>query len=86
MIGTKLVYKNKLDENGEVTRNKTRLGCKGYAPEEGIANREKNSPIARLEGVRTWLSYTTYKGFKVYQMDVKSTFLNGILEEEVYIE
>ena len=86
MIGTKWGYRNKLDENGEVTRNKERLFCKGYAQEEWIDYGETFSPIARLQGVRTMLSYSTYKGFKVYQMDVKSAFLNGILEEEVYIE
>ena len=86
MIGTKWVYKNKLDENGEVTRNKERLVCKGYAQEEGIDYEETFAHIARLEGVRTLLAYSTYKGFKFYQMDVKSAFLNGILEEEVYIE
>ena len=86
MIGTKWVFRNKLDENGEVTRNKARLVCKGYAQEEGIDYGEKFAPIVRMEGVRFFLAYATYKGFKVYQMDVKSAFLNGILEEEVYIE
>ena len=86
MIGTKWVFRNKLDENGEITRNKARLVCKGYAQEEGIDYGEKISPVARMEGVRNLLAYVAYKGFKVYQMDVKSIFLNGILEEEVYIE
>jgi len=86
VIGIKWVYKKKLDENGEVTRNKERLVCKGYAQEEGINYGEEFAPVARLEGVRTLLSYSTYKGFKFYQMDVKFAFLNGILEEEVYIE
>ena len=85
VIGTKWVYRNKLDENGEVTRNKERLVCKGYAQEEGIDNGETLSHVARLEGVRNMLAYSAYKGFKVYQMDVKSAFLNGILEEEAYI-
>ena len=82
MIGTKWVFKNKLDESGEVTRNKTRLVYKGCAQEEGIDYGETFSPIARMEGVRILLAYAAYKGFK----DVKSTFLNGIFEEEVYIE
>ena len=86
MIGTKWLFKNKLDENGEITRNKARLVCKGYAQEEGLDYGEKISPIARMEGVRTLLAYATYKGFKFYQMDVKPTCLNGTLEEEVYIE
>ena len=83
MIGTKWVFINKVDENGEVTRNKARLVCKGYAQEEGTDYGETFSPIARMEGMRILLSYVAYKGFKVYQMDVKSAFLNGILEEEV---
>ena len=86
VIGTKWVFKNKLNENGEVTRNKARLVCKGYAQEEGIDYEETFSPVARLEGVRTLLAYSAYKWLKVYQMDVKSAFLNNILEEEVYIE
>ena len=86
MIGTKWVFRNKLDEKGEVRRNKARLVCKGYAQEEGIDYGETFAPIARMEGVRILLAYATYKGFKVYQMDVKSAFMNGILEEEVYIE
>ena len=86
VIGTKWVFRNKLDENGEITRNKARLVCKGYAEEEGLNYRETFSPVARMEGVRTLLAYAAYKGFKVYKMDVKSILLNGILEEEVYIE
>ena len=75
-----------MNENGEVIRNKARLVCKGYAQEEGIDYGETFAPIARLEGVRMLLVYAAHKKFKVYQMDVKTTFLNGILEEEVYIE
>ena len=86
VIGTKWVFKNKLDENGEITRNKARLVCKGYAQEEGLDYGETFTPIARMEGVRTLLVYAAYKSLKVYQMDVKSSFLNGILEEEVCIE
>ena len=55
-----------LDENGEVTRNKARLDCKGYAQKEGIDYGDIFATIARLEGVRTLLDYATYKGFKVY--------------------
>ena len=74
----------KLNEDGEVSRNKARLVCKGYSQEEGIDYGEKNSLVATLEGVRTLLAYVAHKGFKSYKMDVKSTFLSGILEEEVY--
>ena len=84
VIGTKWVFRNKLDENGEITRNKAILVCKGYA-QEGLDYGEIFVPVAMMEGVRTLLAYATYKGFKVYQMDIKSAFLNGILEEEVYI-
>ena len=86
VIGTKWVFRNNLDENGEITRNKGRLVCKGYAQEEGIDYGETFSPITRLEGVRTLLAYVACKRFKTYQLDGKSAFLNGILEEEVYIE
>ena len=67
-------------------RNKERLVYKRYAQGEGIDYGKIFSLVAILEGIRTFLAYSIYKGFKVYQMDVKSTFLNGILEEEVYIE
>ena len=86
VIGTKWVFRNTLNEEGQVLRNKARLVCKGYSQEEGVDYGETFSPVVRLEGVRTLLAYATHKGFKVYQMDVKSTFLNGILDEEVYIE
>ena len=72
VIGSKWAFKNKLDENGEVTRNKARLFYKGYAQEKEIDYGEAFSPVARMEGVRILLAYAAYKGFKVYQMDVKS--------------
>ena len=75
-----------MNEDGEVSRNKERLICKGYSQEESIDYGENFSPVARLEGVRTLLAYVAHRGFKVYQMNVKSTFLNGIIDEEVYIE
>ena len=86
MIGTKWVFRNKLNEEGQVSRNNARLVCKGYSQEEGIDYGETFAPVARLEGVRTLLTTATHKGFNEYQMDVKSAFLNGILDEEVYIE
>lgn len=84
VIGTKWVFKKKLNKKGEVTRNKARLVCKGYA--QGVDYGETFTPIPRLEGVKTLLAYSAYKNFKVYHMDVKSACLNGILEEKVYIE
>ena len=81
VIGTKWVFRNKLNEDGKVLGNKVRLVCKGYSQEEGIDYGETFAPIARLQGVKTLFAYATHKGFKVYQMDVKSAFLNGILDE-----
>eukprot|EP00253_Pinus_taeda_P035988 PITA_35988 len=86
VIGTKWVFKNKLNENGEVIRNKARLVCKGYAQQEGIDFEETFAPVARLEAIRMFLTLSSFQNFKVFQMEVKSTFLNGDMEEEVYIE
>jgi hypothetical protein len=86
VIDTKWVYRNKLNKDGQVTRNKARLVCKGYAQIEGIDFEEIFSPVARMEAIRFLLAYACSKNIKVYQMDVKSTFLNGKIEEEFYIE
>jgi hypothetical protein len=86
VIGTKWVYKNKLNEDGQIVRNKARLVCKGYAQVEGVDFEETFSLVARIEAIRMFLDFACYRKFKVYQMDVKSTFLNGDLEEEVYVE
>jgi len=86
IIGTKWIFKNKLNENGEFIRDKARLVCKGYAQQEGIDFEETFAPVARLEAIRMFLVLSSFQKFKVYQMDVKSSFLNGDLEEEVYIE
>jgi hypothetical protein len=86
VIGTKWVFINKLNEDGKIVRNKARLVCKGYAQVEGIDFEETFAPVARLESIRMFLAFASFNNFKVYQMDVKSTFLNGNLEEEVYIE
>ena len=67
-------------------RNKARLVCKGYSQKEGIEYKETNAPISRMEAVRMFLAYAVNKKSRVYQMDVKSFFLNGEFEEEVYIE
>jgi hypothetical protein len=86
VIGTKWVFRNKLNEFGQVTRNKARLVCKRYAWVEGIDFEETFSPIAIMEEIHLILAYACSKNIKMYPMDVKSTFLNGELEEEVYIE
>eukprot|EP00253_Pinus_taeda_P014155 PITA_14155 len=85
IIGAKWIFKNKLNENGEVIRNKAKLVCKGYAQQEGIDFEETFAPVARLEAIRMFLVLSSFQKFKVYQMDIKSTFLNGDLKEEVYI-
>ncbi|KAI3718270.1 hypothetical protein L6452_19134 [Arctium lappa] len=85
IIGTKWVFKNKRDESGVVVRNKARLVAKGYCQQEGIDYDETFAPVARLEVIRIFLSYVAHKNFTVFQMDVKSAFLNGILHEEVYV-
>ena len=77
---------NNLGENRQVTRNKDKLVCKGYAQIEGIDFEETFAPMARMEATRIILAYSCSKWIKVYQTDVKSTFLNGEIEEEVYIE
>ncbi|KAI3771818.1 hypothetical protein L6452_02987 [Arctium lappa] len=74
------------DEHGTVTRNKARLVAQGYRQKEGIDYDETFTPMARLEAIRLFLAYAVYEDFKVYQMDVKSSFLNGKLNEEVYVE
>ncbi|GJY42465.1 retrovirus-related pol polyprotein from transposon TNT 1-94 [Tanacetum coccineum] len=85
IIGTKWVYRNKLDENGIVTRNKARFVAQGYNQQEGIDYDETYVPIARLESIRILLAYTCALYFKLFQMDVKSAFLNGFINEEVYV-
>nr|GEV66652.1 putative ribonuclease H-like domain-containing protein [Tanacetum cinerariifolium] len=84
-IGTKWVYRNKKDERGIVVRNKARLVAQGHTQEEGIDYEEVFSPVARIEAIRLFLAYASFIGFMVYQMDVKSAFLYGTIEEEVYV-
>jgi hypothetical protein len=85
-IGRKWVSKNKEGENGEVVRNKSRLVAQGYSQKEGIDYEETFAPVACLEAIRILLDFSVGKGFKLYQMDVNSAFLNGVLEEEVYVK
>nr|GEZ68061.1 hypothetical protein [Tanacetum cinerariifolium] len=84
-IGTKWVYRNKKDERGIVVRNKARLVAQGHTQEEGINYEEVFAPVARIEAIRLFLAYASFMGFPVYQMDVKSAFLYGTIEEEVYV-
>jgi hypothetical protein len=86
IIGTKWIFKNKPNEHGTVVRNKARLVAQGYTQIEGIDFDETFAPITRLESIRILLSIACHLGFKLYQMDVKSAFLNGILQKEVYVE
>nr|GFB66761.1 putative ribonuclease H-like domain-containing protein [Tanacetum cinerariifolium] len=84
-IGTKWVYRNKKDERGIVIRNKARLVAQGHTQKEGIDYKEVFAPVARIEAIRLFLAYASFMGFLVYQMDVKSAFLYGTIEEEVYV-
>nr|GEW10007.1 copia protein [Tanacetum cinerariifolium] len=84
-IGTKWVYRNKKDERGVVGRNKARLVALGYRQEEGVDYDEVFAPVARIEAIRIFLAFASFMGFIVYQMDVKSAFLYGIIDKEVYV-
>nr|GEW34292.1 putative ribonuclease H-like domain-containing protein [Tanacetum cinerariifolium] len=84
-IGTKWVYRNKKDERVIVIGNKARLVAQGHIQEEGIDYEEVFAPVARIEAIRLFLAYASFMGFPVYQMDVKSAFLYGTIEEEVYV-
>ncbi|GKC13978.1 retrovirus-related pol polyprotein from transposon TNT 1-94 [Tanacetum coccineum] len=85
VITLKWIYKVKLDELGGILKNKARLVAHGYRQEEGINFEESFAPVARLEAIRIFLAYAAHMNMVVYQMDVKMTFLNGILREEVYV-
>ena len=86
VIGTKWVFRNKLDEAGVILRNKARLVAQGYSQEEGIDFDETYAPVARLEAIRILLAYASALNLTLFQMDVKSAFLNGFIKEEVYVE
>ncbi|GJS39056.1 retrovirus-related pol polyprotein from transposon TNT 1-94 [Tanacetum coccineum] len=85
IIGIEWVFRNKLDENGVVSRNKARLVAQGYNQQEGIDYDEIYAPISRLVSIRILLAYACALNFKLFQMDVKSAFLNGFINEEVYV-
>ena len=82
----KWVFRNKLNEQGEVVRNKARLVAQGYNKQKGIDYTETFAQIARLEAIRLLLSYAVNHGIILYQIDVKSAFLNGVISEEVYVK
>ncbi|KAJ9566813.1 hypothetical protein OSB04_002779 [Centaurea solstitialis] len=85
IIDLKWIFKNKKDEDGIVTRNKARLVAKGFKQQAGIYYDETFAPVARIEAIRIFLAYAAHKNFTVYQMDVKTAFLNDELKEEVYV-
>ena len=86
IIGTKWVFKNKQNEDGLIVRNKARLVAQGFTQMEGLDYDETFAPVARIEAIRLLLTFTASKGFKLYLMDVKSAFLNGYIQEEVYVK
>ena len=85
-VGVKWVFPYKLDKDGKVVRNKVRLVAKGYSQQEGIDYTQTFPLVAHLEAIGILLSFVAYSNMKLYQMDVKSTFLNRIIQEEVYVE
>ncbi|GJR53633.1 retrovirus-related pol polyprotein from transposon TNT 1-94 [Tanacetum coccineum] len=85
VITLKWIYKVKLDELGGILKNKARLVARGYRQEEGIDFEESFAPVARLDAIQIFLAYAAHMNMIVYQMDVKTAFLNGILREEVYV-
>ncbi|GJT75301.1 retrovirus-related pol polyprotein from transposon TNT 1-94 [Tanacetum coccineum] len=85
IIGVKWIWKNKTDAKNMVIRNKSRLVAKGYGQEEGIDFKENFAPVARLEAIRIFVAYAAHKSFTIYLMDVKTTFLNSTLKEEVFV-
>nr|GEY95892.1 retrovirus-related Pol polyprotein from transposon TNT 1-94 [Tanacetum cinerariifolium] len=85
VIRLKWLWKNKKDEDQTVIRNKERLVAKGYAQEVGINFEESFAPVACMEAVWIFVAYAAYKSFPIYQMDMKTAFLNGPLKEEVYV-
>ena len=86
IIGTKWVFKNKINEYGKIIRNKASFACKGYSQIEGINFEQTFSLVDHMKAIRMLLEFYFSKGFKDYQMDVKSPFFNGELKEEVYMK
>ncbi|XP_074298014.1 uncharacterized protein LOC141628816 [Silene latifolia] len=86
VIGTKWVFRNKLDDAGVIVRNKARLVVQGYNKQEGIDYDETFAPVVKLEAIHLLIAFAAHMGIKLFQMDVKTAFLNGYLQEEVYVE
>jgi hypothetical protein len=85
VIGTKWVFKNKQGEDGEIASNKARLIAQGFSQVEGLDHGETFAPIARLEAIRILLAFAASNRFKLYHVDVKTIFLNGVIQEEVFL-
>ena len=85
IIGTKWIFHNKIDEEGNVIYNKAHLGAQGYSQMEGVDYDATFALVTRMESIRILLDLACHLRFKLYQMDVKTTFLNGLLEEDVYV-
>lgn len=84
-IGVKWIYKTKLNEHGELNKYKAQLVAKGYSQEHGINFNEVYAPVARMNTIRTILATTAHRGWEIYELDVKSSFLHGVLAKEVYV-
>ncbi|GKA45746.1 retrovirus-related pol polyprotein from transposon TNT 1-94 [Tanacetum coccineum] len=85
IIALKWIYKVKLDEYGDVLKNKARLVAKGYRQDEGIDFEESFAPVTRIEAIRIFIANVASKNMIIYQMDVKTAFLNDELKEEIYV-
>ncbi|KAL4323682.1 hypothetical protein GQ457_11G029910 [Hibiscus cannabinus] len=86
VIGVKWVFIIKLNPDGSINKHKARLAVKGYAQIFGVDFFGTSAPVARLDTIRLLLAVAARKGWKLFQLDVKSMFLNGLLEEEIYVE
>ena len=84
-MGTKWIFKNKIDEMGNVTQNKAQLIAQGYSQIKGVDFGETFAPVARLEFIRLLLGLACFRTINLYQMNVKSTFLNGFITKEVQV-
>ena len=86
VVSLKWIYKIKLNQEGDIQKHKARLVARGFAQKPGIDFYETFSPVARLETIRTVIDVAAQKKWKIFQLDVKSAFLNGKLNEEIYVE